>query len=281
MSVGKLHRYGLPFANVVNNGTATNNTTPGRTLETLKLRLSTPGATGDSFLKSHIALLKIKANGKTILEASGSEIDRINAYRGATQDAAFLDIPFADYSMLDVLDQQVGSFDTSMGISNITTEVQISGATNPRLTPILLESSAQKDRTGAAAPFAALISKMLRYPYNIANGGRLPVTVPFGPQSGSIIKRLHVFHGGNMTGATVKQDGLVIHESVRVENEDFLKKHKKVPQANVYTIDFSLDGQVRNALDTRDARSLEWLFDFSAADTGSVLVEYLDPIGNL
>lgn len=281
MSVGKLQRYGLPFANVTNSGIATNQVTPGRTLETLKLRLTTPGAAGDAFTKAMIAQIKIKANGKTIVEASGTELDKLNSYRGEAADAAFLNIPFADFSLLDVLDQQVGAFDTSMGIANINAEVQIAGATNPRLTPILLESAQQKDRTGAAAPFAPLISKLLRYPYNIANGGKLPVTVPFGPQSGSIIKRLHVFHGGNMTGATVKQDGLVIHESVKVENEDFQKKAGRVPQVNVYTIDFALDGQIKNALDTRDARSLEWLFDFSAADTGSVIVEYLDPIGNL
>ncbi len=41
------------------------------------------------------------------------------------------------------------------------------------------------------------------------------------------------------------------------------------------------DGDIRKALDTRNARSLEWLFDFSAADSGTVYVEYLDPLGNL
>ena len=41
------------------------------------------------------------------------------------------------------------------------------------------------------------------------------------------------------------------------------------------------DGDVRKALDTRDAKSLEWLFDFSGADNGTVYVEYLDPLGNL
>ena len=126
-----------------------------------------------------------------------------------------------------------------------------------------------------------MISKVLKYPYNIATGGRLPITVPFGPQNGSIIKRLHVFHGGNMTGATVKQDGIVVHESVRLENEFDQKKYGRVPQTNVYTIDFTVDGNVKKALDTRDARSLEWIFDFSAADSGNVIVEYLDPLGNL
>lgn len=276
MSVGKLTRYGLPFSNVVASGTATNNITPGRTLENFRLKLG-----GTTFTKAMITLLKIKANGKVIMETSGSDLDKINAYRGESTSANFLDVQFCDYKMIAELDRQVGSFDTSLGIQNITSEVTISGATAPTLTPILVESAAQKTAQGDAAPYAPLISKLLKYPYNIATGGRLPVTVPFGQTNGSIIKRLHVFHGGNMTGATVKQDGLVVHESVAAENQFDQTKAGRTPQTNVYTIDFVLDGNIKKALDTRDAKSLEWLFDFSAADTGTVYVEYLDPLGNL
>jgi len=275
MSVGKLMRNGLPFSNVVNTGTATNNITPGRTMEVSRLKL------GGTFNKAMITALKVKANGKTIIEGTGSDIDKINAYRGVAGQAGYLDLFFADYSLNNELDRMVGAFDTSMGISNITQEVTITGATSPTLTQILMESAQQKDRQGGAAPYAPLISKLLKYPYNISSGGRLPITVPFGPQSGSIIKRLHVFHGGNMTGATVKQDGLVVHESLTADNEHEQKRFGRVPQTNVYTLDFVADGNIRNALDTRDARSLEWLFDFSAADTGTVYVEYLDPLGNL
>ncbi len=276
MSVGKLNRYGLPFSNVVASGTATNQVTPGRTLETLRLKLG-----GTTFTKAMISGIKIKANGKVIVEGTGSDIDKINQYRGHVADAAFLDLFFADYQLNNELDRMVGAFDTSLGISNITSEITIAGATAPTLNPILIESAAQKTNTGDAAPFAPLISKLLRYPFNIATGGKLPVNVPFGPQSGSIIKRLHVMHGGNMTGATVKEDGLVIHESVKAENEYEQKRFGRVPQANVYTIDFVADGDIRKALDTRNAKSLEWLFDFSAADSGTVYVEYLDPLGNL
>jgi len=276
MAVGKLTRYGLPFSNVVASGTATNQITAGRTLENFRVKLG-----GTALTKAMLSLVKVKANGKVIIEGSGSDLDKINAYRGEATSANFLDVQFADYAMIQEIDRMVGAFDTSLGIQNITTEVTIAGATAPVLTPILVESAAQKDNQGQAAPFAPLISKILRYPFNIATGGRLPVTVPFGPQSGSIIKRLHVFHGGNLTGATVKQDGLVVHESVTAENSFDQTKAGRVPQANVYTIDFVLDGNIKKALDTRDARSLEWLFDFGAADTGTVSVEYLDPLGNL
>lgn len=276
MSVGRLTRYGLPYSNVVATGIATNNITPGRTVETLRLKLG-----GTSLTKAMITQFKLKANGKVIVDGTAVELDKLNAYRGETSDASFLDVQFSDYKMLTELDRQVGAFDTTQGILSLTTEITTSGATAPTITPILIESAQQRDASGAVAPFAGLISKVLKYPYNIATGGRLPITVPFGPQNGSIIKRLHVFHGGNMTGATVKQDGIVVHESVRLENEFDQKKYGRVPQTNVYTIDFTVDGNVKKALDTRDARSLEWIFDFSAADSGNVIVEYLDPLGNL
>jgi hypothetical protein len=275
MTVGKIVRYGLPYSNVVATGTATNQVTPGRTLETLQLKL------GGTFTKAMVTLLKMKANGKTIIECSGADLDKINGYRGEASNAAFLNIPFSDFSLRDEVDIQVGAFDTSLGIANITTEVTITGATAPVLTPILVESAQQKDSKGNTSPIAPLLSKLLKYPYAMSTGGTLPVTVPFGPQNGAIIKRLHVFHGGFMTGAIVKQDGLVVHESLAAENSYMQQRHGRVPQTNVYTIDFVLDGFTKKALDTRDARSLEWLFSFSAADTGTVYVEYLDSLGNL
>jgi hypothetical protein len=278
MSVGKLTRYGLPFSNVVPTGPATNNIVPGRTLEVSRIKLG-----GTALTKAMLDLVRVKAGSKTLIEATGPHLDKINAYRtNIAQDAAFLDLFFADYSLNNELDRMVGAFDTSLvGAQGITQEIKVNGATAPVITPILIESAQQKDRSGAMAPYAPLISKLLPYPFSIANGGKLPVTVPFGPTTGSIIKRMHVLHTGNMTGATVKQDSTVVHESIKAENEYEQKRFGRTPQANMYTLDFVVDGDIRKALDTRDARTLEWLFDFSGADNGTIYVEYVDPLGNL
>lgn len=277
MSIGKLIRYALPFANVVASGVSTNQITPGRTLENFKLKMG-----GTAFTKAMLTAFKFKANGKVIIEGTGTEIDNINKYRGETVNAAYLDIPFADYSLNNEFDRMVGAFDTTLGIGNITTEVTIVGATAPTLSGIIVESASQKDSKGEALPFSGFISKILKYPFSVATGGTLPFTVPFGAQNGAIIKRVHVVTaGGLITGATVKQDSMIVHESLRAENEQEQVRFGRVPQASWYTIDFVLDGSVKKALDTRDARSLEWLLTFSGADSGSVLVEYLDVLGNL
>lgn len=276
MSVGKLYRNGLPYSNVVATGDATNQITPGKTIESIMLQLG-----GTSLTKAMITMLRLKANGKTIIEGTGSQIAKLLAYRGYAADAAFLEIPFEDLTGISELDRSVGSLDTSMGIANLTTEVTIAGATAPQLTSRLYESAQQKNRSGNAAPYAPLMCKILRYPFSVATGGQLPVTLPFGQQSGAIIKRVHVEHTGNLTAATVKQDSMVIFEATAGQNHYEQLRNGRVPQNNMETIDFVLEGNIREALDTRDARSMEWLFTFSAADSGHVIVEYLDVLGNL
>lgn len=276
--IGKLQFNGLPLANVAAASVATGNITPGRTLEKISYKL------GGTFVKAtHISLLKLKANGKVFFEGSGADIDKINAYRGIVASAAFLDIDFTEQNGRDRLDRLVGAFDTSMGINNITSEITIGAATSPTLSVLLSESGRQVDaQTGLPSKFAGLMHKVLRYPFSQAVGGTLPVTLPFGPQNGAIIKRVHVATaGGLMTGATVKQDRMVIHESLAAENSFEQTRRGLVPQTNWYTIDFIIDGELDKALDSRDCDSLEWLFTFSGAESGYIYVEYLDRLGNL
>lgn len=274
MSVGKTTRKALPFSNVVATGDATNQITIGKTLNTLQLQM------GGTFTKAMLTMFRLKANAKTIFEGSATQIDAMNAYRGLTTNAAFLDIPFEDLTGLDQLDRMIGALDTTQGIANLTTEVTIAGAIAPTLIGYLLESAPQRDAHGNPSVFSGLMSKTLRYPFSVATGGDLPVNLPFGPK-GAVIKRIHVFHTGTMTGATVKEDGIVIHESTTASNQYEQIRNKRVPQANMYTIDFVLDGNVRNAFDTRRAQSVENILTFSAASSGFVLVEYLDTLGNL
>jgi hypothetical protein len=276
MTIGKLTRYGLPLSNVAPTGTATNNITPGQTLEVSRFKLG-----GTALTRAMIQQFRIRANGKVIVDTNGTDLQKINDYRGVAGDVAFMDYYFADYALNNELDRMVGAFDTTYGIGNITQEIKIVGATAPVITPILIQSGAQKNATGEALPYAPLISKLLQYPFNISVGGRLQVPLPFGPQTGGIIKRVHVVHSGNMTGVTVKENATVVHESLKAENEYEQKRFGRVPQANTYTVDFVVDGDMRKAMNTRQSTSMEWLLDFSAADSGTVYVEYLDPLGNL
>ena len=276
MSVGQITHDGQPFANVAPSGIATNVIVPGRTIRNAKLKLG-----GTALTKAMISRILMKANGKPFIDASATQIQKIMSYRGETADAAYLDVAFSDIKMNNRLDRDVGAFDASRGIASITSEVTIAGATAPTLKMILTEMASQALASGEPAPWAGFLSKLLPYPYNVSTGGRLPIQLPFGKENGATIKRIHIEHTGNVTGVTMKQDGMVIHESLKAENEQEAIRYKCVPQLNLYTIDFVLDGDISSALNTRDSRSIELLVDFSAADVGSVLVEFLDPLGNI
>ena len=276
MGIGRVSKPALPFQNVVANGIATNQITTGNTLENLQLQLG-----GTALTKAMVSLFRMKANGKTIIEGTGDQLAKLAAYRGEAADAAFLDVQFADLTGYNEYDRMVGALDTT-GLVSLTTEVTIAGATAPQLTGILHESAPQKVAKDVPAPFAGVMSKVLRYPFSVANGGMLPINLPFGPVNGAVIKRIHIESAGNtVTSVVLKQDGGVLLELTKAQNEYELKRWGRVPQANWFTLDFVKDGQVSKALNTRDARSLELLPTLSGADNGFVIVEYLDTLGNL
>lgn len=276
MSIGKLRRPGLPFFGVAANVTTSQQVSIGRTIEEITLAL------GGTFTKAtHVLMVRARANGKNVVEASGAQLDAINAYRGRTQAAGYLPIPFADYCMEDEFSQEVGAFDTSPGnVENMTVEMDIGAATGPTLRSIVTESAAQRSPSGNAVPYAGLISKILRYPFNVSTGGDLIIPVPFGPVSGAIIKRAHIF-SSLATRVQVKQDGVAVYDQLLADANDQAVRYGRAPQANVFHVDFVGPGHIGEALDTRDARAIEWTVSFSAAASGFMVVEYIDSLLNL
>lgn len=273
MSVGKINRPGLPFSNVAANSVATANITPGKTIEAITLVMG-----GTAFTSAHISDLKLRANGKVIVHATGSQLEKLAEFRGDTV-TTHLPIYFSDFRGLDALDQDVGGFDTSIGIENLTMEVTIGAATAPTLRYQIQESASQAGR--AVSP---ILSKILRYPYNVSTGGDLLIALPFGNVNGAAIKRLHVEYAGadgNVSKVVCKQDSNVIHEAYAADVTEYNSRFGLVPQSKMYSIDFVANGGLKNAWDTKDARSVELLVTFAALDSGHVIVEYLDTLGNL
>jgi hypothetical protein len=276
MSVGKLRRPGLPFFGVAASVTTSQQVSIGRTIEEITLAMG-----GTSFVKAtHVSMVRVRANGKNVIEASGAQLDAINAYRGRTQNAAFLPLPFADYSMADEFSQEVGAFDTSLGVENMTVEMDIGAATAPTLRSDVTESAQQRAVGGRPAAYAGLISKILRYPFNVSAGGDLIISVPFGPVSGAIIKRAHIFSSA-VTKVVVKQDGVSVYDQLLADANDQAVRYGRAPQSNVFTVDFVGPGHIGEALDTRDAKAIEWTATFSGASSGFMVVEYIDSLLNL
>lgn len=258
----------LPFFNVVANGVASLSLPLGMTYERIVFTLGF--GSGGAFTKAMMTDIKVKLNGKVIVQTTGTRLDTINKYKGIYDDASHLTLDFTEVRARDEVGQSLGAITTASGVSNFTIEVTITGANAPTLESHSLLSAPRQ---------LGVIHKMLHYPVTFSAGGTFPIVLPYGTNGGALIKRVHFFHA-NMTGLEVKKNGLVLHESVTAINEFLQREYQKTPQAGLYCFDALLDNNSTQMLLTADARSMEWKPTVSAGDTIDVQVEFLDLLGN-
>ncbi|WP_373986989.1 major capsid protein P2 [Duganella sp. BuS-21] len=262
-----------PFNNVQATGLATCdlNGLLGFTIERLVLVL------GGTFTKSMITGIQLKANGKIIWDTTGPRTDSRMQYRGITANAGFLTLDFSEIRAKTENGQSLGAIDTTVGIANLKLEVQITGATAPTLVAYAEVSPPQIDPINA--PTRNLIARIHTSQQTIGASGQVAVTVPhlMPSEGGSIFKRVAIF-SANMTGLLIKKNGITIEESTKALNDFQQNEYKKVPQAGLYMYDAIVDDNQSQALNTRNAQTMEFLGTFSAGETITVEVETLEPV---
>lgn len=269
-----------PFNNVAANSTANVDLSNllGYTIETIYLVL------GGTFTKAQMTSIQMKANGKIIVDTSGSATDVRMQHRSLTASTTLLAIDFSEVRGRTSLDLQSGLLDTTFGagVKNLRLEVAIGGATSPTLSgyaavsPPILDASLQAVRP--------LIARVHRSSQTIGAAGEFPLAVPhFDPTvGGSIFKRIHV-QSANMTGLRVLRNGIVEHESIAAVNS-YRQQYEglRTPQAGWYVFDAIIDNfQAARVLDTRKAAGIDTaqiLGTFSAGETILIEAEVLEPL---
>lgn len=258
----------LPFTNVVANGVATVSLPIGMSYNKIILALG-----GTSFTKSMITDFKVRVNGKVIMQGTGSRLDLIQQYRGLTTNAGFLTLDFTEPYAKLMSEQYIGNINTAQGVSSLTVEVTIAGATAPTL-----DSYAE---LGPPQPLGVL-AKHLPFTNSYGGAGKFAFKLIDLANRGAVIKRVHFAHGGNMTALEVKKNGIVIHDNIITSVLGYYQAdYKKVQQTNLYTFDPCADNNYTNAVKTADMVSMEFNPTFSAADTVTAVIETLDLLGNM
>lgn len=267
------------FNNVLAAGLANLDLSPlfGYSIENLYLGLG-----GTTFTKAMMSTIQLKANGKVIVDTTGSATDSRMQFRGLQANANFLTIDFAEQIGRTKNAFQSGLFDTTLGIKNLKIEVLIAGATAPTLSAWASVNPPQTD--AASAAFRPLIARVHRVQQTIGAAGKFPIFVPhMDPNAGgSIFKRIHFF-SANMTALQVLRNGVYIHDSQLAQNS-FRQQYegKRVPQASLYTFDPIVNNmQEGNVFDTRAAAGCQTALvygTFSAGETITVEVEVLEPL---
>lgn len=258
----------LPFNNVAASGVASVSLPVGMSYNRIILALG-----GTAFTKAMITNIKVKLNGKTILENTGSRLDLINTYRGLAASANFLTIDFTEPRAKDMSEQYIGNLNTAKGVSSLTVEVTIAGATAPTL-----ESYSE---LGPPAQLG-VIHKQIQFVNSFGGAGKFPFKLIDVANRGAIVKRVHFAHGGNMTLLEVKKNGIVIFDNIPTAVNTFmLGEYEKTAQTNLFSFDPCMDNNYSNAIRTQDMISMEFNPTFSAADTVTAVLEVLDSLGNM
>lgn len=270
----------LPFQNVAATALATCDLKNliGRVVDRVVLQLG-----GTSLTKAMLTGVQVKANGKLIYDDTGSRADARQTYRGITANAAFLAVDFSEPRSKTIVGQKLGAIDTlAAGITSLTAEVNIAGATAPTLVGYAMCST----RDTQLRDTAPLIGKTLTFIHPCtATTTKFPLNIPYGRQAGSLIKRLHVFvASGTITinGIEVRKNGVTVHETLDAANDFIQTEYQRTPQSNCYTVDFIVDGNLSDTMNAANANTMEYYADVtvSAGGTLAVVAELLDPLGN-
>ncbi|EEF22300.1 conserved hypothetical protein, partial [Ricinus communis] len=256
-----------PFTNVVANGKATVNLPIGMSYNKVILALG-----GTTFTKSMITNINVKVNGKIVIQAAGSRLDLMNQYRGLTASAGFLTIDLTEPRAKTMIEQYLGNINTAKGVSSLTIEVDIAGATAPTLDSYT--------EYGPPAPLG-VIAKQIIFSTPFGGSGKFPMKLIDITNRGGLIKRIHFAHGGNLTAVEVKKNGIVIWDNVPTAVNAFWQgEYQKTAQTNLYTYDPCADNNYANQIKTSDATALDFNLTLGAADTVTAVVEIVDVLGN-
>lgn len=274
-----------PF-NPVANGVRSTTKVPKYAMTLGRVVLAFLGA--NSITKATISEVVVKIGARVVFgPISGTQLDKLNKYRGIYDDAAHLTIDLTERDGLSVFAKEVGGIDL-MAIGNQEVFIEVvntAAAGTPSLYAIAGFTALQFDGKSSDGQ---LIKKVLRMQLPSSGGTRNTWTPDF---RGAYVQRIHFEYAGadwgaaangNINTVEVKKNGVAVWDRIAcLDNRFVLQEHKKVPQSKWYSLDFIHDNVNSAALATADARALEFNFELTATDTIVALCEVLDMPNNL
>lgn len=280
----------LPPFTPLANGTKATTMVPSWAMTLGRIVLCFPQATANAITKATISEVVVKVGARVIFgPVTGLELDKLNKYRGLYDDAGHLTIDFTERDGLSVIAKEIGGLDLpALGADNVFVEVTNSyaGANAHNLYAVAGYTALQFDPR-APSRDGQLIHKLLSFQIP-GNGGTQLTWMP--DFKGAIVKRVHFSYAGtdwtatadgNVANVQTKKNGIEVFNIRCLDNRFLAQEQRKVPQAKLFSQDFIADNVQSAAMETRDARALEWNLTLTATDSVKALVEVLDVPGNL
>lgn len=281
----------LPPFNPLANGVRSTTQVQRWAMTLARIVLCFPQAALNGITKATISEIVVKIGARVVFgPITGLELDKMNSHKGLTTDSGHLVIDLTERDGLSVIAKEIGAIDLpALGNEDVFVEVVNSNVSANPLTMYALGGFTALQFDPSKPSFdGQLIQKVLSY--NIpTSGGTLITWMP--DFKGAIVKRIHFSYAGtdwtaladgNLQRVEVKKNGTVLWSRLRcLDNRFLLTEQRKIPQSRFYTLDFIHDNVQSAALDTRDARALEFNLTLGATDSIKAIVEFLDLPRNL
>lgn len=244
----------------------------------------------NAITKATISEIIVKVGARVVFgPISGTELDRINTYRGLSVQADTLVIDLTERDGLSMVSKEIGGIDIpALGGEDVFVEVvNTAGAGTPALYALGMFTSLQFDPSKPAVA-DQLIKKVLAYQIPTSGGTAITWTPNF---RGAAVQRVYFAYtgtdwtalvNGNLFQVECKKNGVAVHDRVDCRDvRQYQLDMRKAPQTRMYVLDFVADNVHSAALATSDARALEFNLALTAGDTVRAIVELLDVPGNL
>lgn len=275
-----------PWVNVVPTGRAVLNSqlVLGNIIERLYLVLG-----GTAFTKAMINAIRVKLNGKvTFGDISGTNLDLLQTYQLGNTGAANLTVDFIEPDSKSMQGEILGAIDTNAaGVNTFTAEMDIAGATAPTL-----DSWAQLRDVASVTPangfnpaLRPLLRALISTSLTSTAAAEQQYQINYGSGGNSLIKRLVIF-STILTSVRIKRNSLDVFEVVAGSLASWMQSdYGKHPQANMYVVDWLMDGNQSDTQPTRNAdgtlANYQWLLTASGAGTFQVYADVYSILGGI
>lgn len=243
---------------------------------------------GGGLTKANLTEIMVKLGSRQIVgPISALELDCINLFRRFPVDAGRLTIDFTEREMFSrnynaQIAHELGGIDMpSIGGDQMYVEIQNTlGAGAPTLNMREILGDLQQSPQNRD-PNQMVIKKIL----TTTLPGTGSTRVVWTPQlRGAQLLRVHfrTATNNNIQVVECKKNNVPIWDRITAgDNAYMLQKFERVPQANTYHLDFTLDNLLESWVDTSDALSLEFNIDLNVVEPIRAIYEVIDLPYNL
>jgi hypothetical protein len=255
------------------------------TLVGIKLALS-----GTTFDKTKINRVRLKVGPRVIWDLTYAQIQAINNYKGGADNLKYLLLDFTERTQAIFPVKEIGGIDlmTMIQLGEVFLEMYIDATA---VGPVINATGYYEQRQ--TNPI------VLKYvPFSVTQTAAGRFTLPLNLR-GALIKRVWLFYSGtnysastngNVSRVEVKKNGVVMFDQYDLDNRFDQAQFKKLPQANLFVIDFLIDdnhdAHITTVRNTQSGQVYD-AFEFNTylTDVGgssiTAVAEVLDTVTNL